>query len=232
MKKFKYTRMVIIGLVVIVVVPILLNCILVQQRFCDNIIGNDETWLTFWGSYLGNIIAVVVPFVILWKEIKFNKLEANKERKYQEIVRIKTDLSEKVSAVNFSLIIKSMLDTDIVPQKEIQRLQDLNESFIKLTNIVKMLYGYSRREEEKKFSQGYCKSLERAITISNRLITVLSSMPQNEKLNKENYFRFIECRTCLKQDYDSMVEYFRDNVYPTAINYIQSVEKEYVELCK
>lgn len=142
--------MVIIGLVVIVVVPILLNCILVQQRFCDNIIGNDETWLTFWGSYLGNIIAVVVPFVILWKEIKFNKLEANKERKYQEIVRIKTDLSEKVSAVNFSLIIKSMLDTDIVHQKEIQRLQDLNESFIKLTNIVKMLYGYSRREEEKK----------------------------------------------------------------------------------
>lgn len=94
MKKFKYTRMVIIGLVVIVVVPILLNCILVQQRFCDNIIGNDETWLTFWGSYLGNIIAVVVPFVILWKEIKFNKLEANKECKYQEIARITRIISK------------------------------------------------------------------------------------------------------------------------------------------
>ena len=81
----------------IIVVPILLNYILIQQRFCSHIIGDEVTWLNFWGSYLGSIIAILIPLYVLHKEIQSNKHENDKERKYQEIVRLKTDLSEKLS---------------------------------------------------------------------------------------------------------------------------------------
>lgn len=225
-------KTIVLGLIVVILLPLGLDIILIQERFCDFIIGNEETWLTFWGGYLGSVIAVIVPFVILWKEIQFNKQEADKERKYQDVIRIKNDIAERISTVNFSLIIKSMLDTEIIPADEIQRLQNINENFIKLANMAKILYGYSRKEEERKFCEGYCNSLEKAIDVSNKIITTLSSMPPNKKLNEKDYTKFIDFLGCMKKDYDSVVNFFRDNVYPTAINYIQSIEKEYVELSK
>jgi len=230
MKKFKYTRMVIIGLVVIVVVPILLNCILVQQRFCDNIIGNDETWLTFWGSYLGSIIAILIPLYALYKQIQSNQYENDKERKYQEIVRLKTELAEMLSKVDFSQITESVLEAEeLVPMHELHRLNDLYLFYTEKGNTMKVLYGFSRRSEEREIADEYYRCIECATCVINDLTKSLAKYPRYTKLTTNDLSDY---KSNLQNVFDRCNDIQKRYIAvgKMVVDYIQTIEMEYTNL--
>ena len=59
-----------LGVVAIVIIPFLLNLILGMSNPIQsiNIIGDELSWLGFYGSYIGGTLTAVVGFVALCQE--------------------------------------------------------------------------------------------------------------------------------------------------------------------
>ncbi len=67
------------AIVVIILAPVALNFIL-QIHVSDQIVGKDIDWLTFWSSYLGAIISTLTAMFVLFKTLKQNHDENEKNR--------------------------------------------------------------------------------------------------------------------------------------------------------
>lgn len=68
MKQNKYTWWIVSGIIAIVILalPFLINCLILKPTPSQfEVVGDGQTWLMFWGSYLGAIISAVVAFAIL-----------------------------------------------------------------------------------------------------------------------------------------------------------------------
>lgn len=66
-------------LLIIILVPCVINYIMVQPRICE-ITGNDTSWLSFWGGYIGSIISSSIAVIILWKQLQQNHKENDENR--------------------------------------------------------------------------------------------------------------------------------------------------------
>lgn len=66
----------------IILIPCLINLIMIQPRIY-RIVGNDTSWLSFWGSYIGSVISSAIALFILWKQLNQNHQENDDNRKLQ-----------------------------------------------------------------------------------------------------------------------------------------------------
>jgi hypothetical protein len=55
---------------------------MIQPRICE-ITGNDTSWLSFWGGYIGSVISSAIALYILWKQLNQNHKENEDNRKLQ-----------------------------------------------------------------------------------------------------------------------------------------------------
>ena len=93
--------MAIIIVVAFISFPFFLNWIL-QKPSLTSVIGDDVTWLSFWGTYIGSILTalmVFVTFVTLRKTINLNKIQwridwLNSYREAAANILVATDSSE------------------------------------------------------------------------------------------------------------------------------------------
>ncbi len=67
------------AIAIITLAPVALNFIL-QIHVSDQIVGKDIDWLTFWSSYLGAIISSLTAMFVLFKTLKQNHDENEKNR--------------------------------------------------------------------------------------------------------------------------------------------------------
>lgn len=68
--------------VLVLVLPVVINFVLQIPAFTQTV-GDSETWLSFWGGYLGAIISASVAFIILAIQSRQNKEENQNNRKLQ-----------------------------------------------------------------------------------------------------------------------------------------------------
>lgn len=68
--------------ILVLVLPVVVNFTLQIPAFAP-IVGNSESWLSFWGGYLGAIISAGVAFVILAIQYRQNKEENLRNRQLQ-----------------------------------------------------------------------------------------------------------------------------------------------------
>ena len=81
----------------ILIIPIIINYVLlIPIPFNFQIIGSNVDWLSFWGTYIGGIIGSSSSFLILYLTLLHNKNEAKIERKHNELLQLKKDLSERL----------------------------------------------------------------------------------------------------------------------------------------
>lgn len=66
----------------VILIPCLINLIMIQPRIY-RIVGNDTSWLSFWGGYIGSIISSAIALFILWKQLNQNHQENDENRKLQ-----------------------------------------------------------------------------------------------------------------------------------------------------
>lgn len=66
----------------VLVLPMVVNFVLLAPAFTP-IVGDNTSWLGFWGGYLGAIISASVAFIILAIQHKQNSEENEKNRKLQ-----------------------------------------------------------------------------------------------------------------------------------------------------
>lgn len=68
--------------ILVLALPVVINFILQIPAFTP-IVGDSESWLSFWGGYLGAIISASVAFIILAIQSRQNKEENQANRKLQ-----------------------------------------------------------------------------------------------------------------------------------------------------
>lgn len=66
----------------VILIPCLINLIMIQPRIY-RIVGNDTSWLSFWGGYIGSVISSAIALFILWKQLNQNHQENEDNRKLQ-----------------------------------------------------------------------------------------------------------------------------------------------------
>lgn len=100
--RFKNSILIIIGILIIVLIPAIINFIILQpSRF--KFVGTSVDWLIFWGSYLGAIISAGVAFIILYIQRKDNEKANEANEKQNELNRIN---NEELNNLNRKLQIK------------------------------------------------------------------------------------------------------------------------------
>lgn len=67
-------------LFLIILTPCVINYIMIQPQICE-ITGNDTSWLSFWGGYIGSIISSSIAVFILCKQLNQNHQENENNRK-------------------------------------------------------------------------------------------------------------------------------------------------------
>ena len=68
--------------ILVLALPVVINFILQIPAFTP-IVGDSETWLSFWGGYLGAIVSAGVAFIILIIQYQQNKEENRSNRQLQ-----------------------------------------------------------------------------------------------------------------------------------------------------
>lgn len=68
--------------VLVLVLPVVINFVLQIPTFTP-IVGDSETWLSFWGGYLGAVVSAGVAFIILIIQYQQNKDENRNNRQLQ-----------------------------------------------------------------------------------------------------------------------------------------------------
>lgn len=66
----------------IIVAPILINWLLLKPKIFD-FVGDDSTWLNFWGTYIGTVLSTMVAFYVLYKQMEQNHTENRNNRELQ-----------------------------------------------------------------------------------------------------------------------------------------------------
>ena len=139
----------------IIFLPIIINYVLMLPTpFNFPIIGSNVDWLSFWGTYIGGIIGASASFLILYLTLLHNKNEAKIERKYNELLQLKKDLSERLSDVNFMPLHIDASQEINVPH-EISRLNMLYEIYGQKCCTAKFLYENDNSELAKLFYKAY-----------------------------------------------------------------------------
>ena len=92
----KKTLFIILVISTILIIPIAINFLLMLPTpFKLNVLGSKEDWLSFWGTYIGGIIASSVSFVILYLTLLQNKKEAEIERANNKLTQLKKNNFQK-----------------------------------------------------------------------------------------------------------------------------------------
>lgn len=75
----KYKWYLIIGGLLIIFWPLIVNCLYNIETNCK-VLHKPQEWTIFWGSYIGSIVSAAVAFIILFLQRKDNKEENEKNR--------------------------------------------------------------------------------------------------------------------------------------------------------
>lgn len=82
-------------LLIILVLPLIINLLIIIPRFFP-IVGDGETWLIFWGTYIGAVVSAIMVF-LTWQILKQNQDQLktiqkqwdDENRPYLEIALVK-----------------------------------------------------------------------------------------------------------------------------------------------
>lgn len=88
--------------VLVLVLPVVINFVLQIPAFTP-IVGDSESWLSFWGGYLGAIISASVAFIILAIQSRQNKEENQANRKLQiDVIKHQQEQARLQNIINAS----------------------------------------------------------------------------------------------------------------------------------
>lgn len=239
-----------LGVVAIVIIPFLLNLILGMSNPIQsiNIIGDEHSWLGFYGSYIGGTLTAVVAFVALYQETKRNRLLLEIRSKEDALKELKLALSERIGLFNFSKVTEiSLFPYDEKMYTIIQR--ELNEYLYQLTSKANgwaVVYAIDQSSIIMQFRDAYvdCWEIfdENIKTITNGIcllqdIAIKEAQSSKYDLSKEGYKDYDVRKKEIVDEYiDSVIKQNKvvnskiKNLYNMAQSWINAEEKDIAEL--
>lgn len=139
-------------------IPPILNFILGQNTPNNiGVIGNPETWLGFYGSYLGGVITALIGFYTIYRSERVSALQMEIERKREEIGHLEDRLAECVSLFDFSKvgIVSLYLPNSSKFNDVLAELNDYHNKVTTTANAWSTIYGDSDCPYIKEFQNSY-----------------------------------------------------------------------------
>ena len=104
MKKNSWRKWIIL-ILILLLCPIVLNCVLGQYTPCNiEVIGKEDDWLDFWGAYIGAIIGGLITLIPMKRETDRNALNIMINNQENYIKELKSQLGNNICNLNFKPI--------------------------------------------------------------------------------------------------------------------------------
>ncbi len=103
MDKLKKENIVLLAIAVMGIIPFILGCAISSSVF-KNFVGGDS-WIGFWGSYLGSIVSGMITLFVLFKTLESNKKDLEQtfiENKKIQQRQEKMDYCDKIIKLSSS----------------------------------------------------------------------------------------------------------------------------------
>ena len=153
-----------IVVIVLAITPIAVNIMLgATNPFDIGIVGNNVDWLSFYGSYLGGVIAAIIAFVTMWQTSKHNTLNVMIPQQEAHIKELNSALSERISKLDFAYIGSISLHTPKEESEEfyqkipkvLDELNELSKEASRLFNSYGLLHSQTQNADEKDLNEFY-----------------------------------------------------------------------------
>lgn len=169
----------------IIVIPIALNCIILSPNpTCLPVIGGEENWLLFWGSYLGGILTAGFGYYGLLKSDKEHKREIRKQEHERILLVLKNELSKRIEALNFSILSRSLprIQTGLLKEEIDQEIVFLKE---RVDIVAAQIISWSLQElgqlpsKPSKFDETYILTMGTFRNDAEKVCTLLAELSLN-----------------------------------------------------
>ena len=193
-----------IVVIVLAITPIAVNIMLgATNPFDIGIVGNNVDWLSFYGSYLGGVIAAIIAFVTMWQTSKHNTLSIMIHRQETYIENLSLELGKRISNLNFwniaKVALKSNEDLLAYIPIAIEELNNMSKEAIQLYNVYGLLHSDKTNKAEENLNAAY----NTCINQYNERIRQMTGMLNDVQSNKDyNSFRLDLKRFIIELDND------------------------------
>ena len=218
--------------IALLVVPPVLNWILRSPAPFDTpVVGQPTDWLTFWGAYLGGILASIISFIVLYSTTKQNHGSLMIQIKEKSIREIENKITSCIEQFDFPQLYQiSLKSLSHISEQEIQREIDrMNSLYSKVStyaDIWGICHDHETSNEAKDFNQKYCECLEGFKSSIVEMTRFL--IGQRDAVQKGKPFDVPEMNEKIEK-YKRNPSYYT-NMYYSACRWLQSEREQLKEL--
>ena len=209
--------------VLVLVLPVVINFVLQIPAFTP-IVGDSESWLSFWGGYLGAIISASVAFVILAIQSRQNKEENQANRKLQiNVIKHQQEQARLQNIINASA--KLISDTGLTKISIICcKMGGPNSDIVSmLEDIVKDVDNHRNELDLYVGSDSNVSTWRFKLKIDNQLYTFCNELNAISNIARLFIYHKGNVSIPLLKDHISKSELFLDEIKESIINYADSV---------
>lgn len=179
---------IVIVLVVACAFPFLLNWVLLLPAKC-RIVGNEETWLGFWATYVGAILTalmVVATFITIRKTVNLS-LSQRKIDWLHSFREASADLIRSVDVNMVNSLVQSITfgESSVAAEKGYALAKDVNYSSFILTSLLKEYDDLFNEPKSKDYIKGINDSLKPFLQLTGEMIQFATISDYLEKKRGE-----------------------------------------------
>ena len=220
-----------IVVIVLAITPIALNIMLgATNPFDIGIVGNNVDWLSFYGSYLGGVIAAIIAFVTMWQTSKHNTLSIMIQRQETYIENLSLELGKRISKFEFWNIGKAALINNenllaYIPTA-IEELNNMSKEAMQLYNSYGLLHSHKTSKAEENLNAAYFACIKQ---YNERIRQMTGKLKHLESYKDTNSFKLDMKRFEIELDSD---KHYKVELFNKANELIREEEEKLDSLIK
>lgn len=207
MDKLKKENIVLLAIAVMGIIPFILGCAISSPVF-KNFVGGDS-WIGFWGSYLGSIVSGMITLFVLFKTLESNKKDL--EQTFIENKKIQ-QRQEKMDYCDKIIKLSSSYANDVID--ELIRAKE-----------------YLEQQTEECYKE-YNLARGKAVRINNELMLTMRVKEDSRYCRNNKYenlcLEIIEKMDCLEKEITNLHKKIQANEsIDTELEQLESLYKKY-----
>lgn len=189
----KYKCSLLLVFIGVVLLPVIINCVVGLEHPNNRLVaGTPETWIGFYGSYIGGVVTAIIGFLTLYQTSKNN--ERNLQIAYQKSVveKLEQTLAQCVRLFDFSRLGTISMYFDH-PGKYDDCLQALDSYCHHLTttaNAWGVVYDGNDKNEVKEFQWIYWQCEKQMVSYINEITGLIIKLKKGKSVEEK------ECIVC------------------------------------
>lgn len=230
MDKLKKENIVLLVIAVMGIIPFILGCAISSPVF-KNFVGGDS-WIGFWGSYLGSIVSGMITLFVLFKTLESNKKDLEQtfiENKRMQQRQEKMDYCDKIIKLSSSYA-NDVID-ELIRAKEY--LEQQTEECYKEYNIARgkavrinnelMLTMHVKEEDSRycrnsKYENLCSEIIEKTDWLEKEITNLYKKIHANEPINQ----KLSQIESMYKKYWDEIFKTFQDDFNSATEEFVKS----------